>query len=107
MTVYLLDVNTIISLLWPSHIHHPDTQKWFVRRAKIGWATSSLTQAGFVRIVSNPSFSKHAVTPAEALRVLAANMRHPQHRFLADDIEFAALVEPLTVRRPEKARCRS
>jgi toxin-antitoxin system PIN domain toxin len=95
MTVYLLDVNAIISLLWPSHVHHADTHRWFAKKARNGWATCSFTQAGFVRIVSNPSFSKDAATPVEALRLLAANIQHPQHRFLADDIGFVALVGPL------------
>ena len=31
----------------------------------------------------------------EALRVLVANLRHSEHRFLADDVGFAPLVEPL------------
>jgi uncharacterized protein len=93
--MYLLDVNAMIALFWPSHVHHEDAHRWFAKRSKSNWASCSFTQAGFVRIVSNPAFSKDAATPAEALRVLVANLRHSQHRFLADDIGFAGLVEPL------------
>ena len=95
MSTYLLDVNAMIAMFWPSHIHHGDAHRWFAKRSKGNWASCSFTQAGFVRIVSNPAFSKDAATPVEALRVLVANLRHSQHRFLADDVGFAALVEPL------------
>jgi uncharacterized protein len=95
MSTYLLDVNAMIALFWPSHIHHGDAHRWFAKRSKGSWASCSFTQAGFVRIVSNPAFSRDAATPVEALRLLVANLRHSQHRFLADDVGFAALVEPL------------
>jgi hypothetical protein len=93
--MHLLDVNAIIALFWPSHVHHADVHRWFAKRGKGGWATCSFTQAGFVRIVSNPAFSKDAATPAEALRILISNLRSPRHHFLADDVGFTVLVEPL------------
>ena len=94
MSTYLLDVNAMIALFWPSHIHHGDAHRWFTKRSKGNWASCSFTQAGFVRIVSNPAFSKER-RHLEALRVLVANLRHSQHRYLADDVGYAALVGPL------------
>src|SRR5262249_55806780 len=67
MTVFLLDANALIALAWPAHEAHLRVQQWFARSAKEGWATCPLTQAAFVRIISNPAFSPDAVTPREAL----------------------------------------
>lgn len=39
---------------------------------------------GFARVVSNPAFSRDAVTPREALAVLSANTRAPDHVFWPD-----------------------
>jgi len=48
-----------------------------------------MTQAGFVRIVSNPAFSRRVVSPRDALEVLRANLQHRAHRFWADDLGVA------------------
>jgi toxin-antitoxin system PIN domain toxin len=87
MTAALLDVNVLVALLWPAHEGHERAQNWFAKNAGAGWATCPVTQAGFVRIVSNPAFSRDAVTPKEALLLLAGNMRHRSHQFWADEID--------------------
>ena len=48
-----------------------------------------MVQAGFVRIASNPVFSPRAVSPKEALDVLASNTRHPAHQFWPDHMSLA------------------
>jgi hypothetical protein len=88
----LLDTNLLIALLWPSHEHHDLAVKWFGRRRSKGWATCPLTQAGFVRIVSNPAFSRDAVTPREAAGVLAANTAAKDHSFWPAALPFADAV---------------
>ena len=93
MSAYLLDVNVLVAMLWPAHESHAAVQRWFVARSRRGWATCPFTEAGFVRIVSNPAFSSDAVTPEEALRVLQANLKHPGHRFWSDDIGLVEAVE--------------
>jgi hypothetical protein len=98
MTAALLDVNVLIALLWPAHEGHQRAQNWFARNASAGWATCPCTQAAFVRIVSNPAFSRDAVTPAEAVNLLDANVRHKTHQFWADEIDFVTAVWPLVGR---------
>ena len=93
MSAFLLDVNVLISLLWPAHTHHNAAQKWFAAKSGKGWATTPLTQAAFVRIVSNPAFSKDAVTPNVALELLTHNLNHPRHRFWPADLPFSQAVE--------------
>jgi len=89
MTAFLLDVNVLLALSWPGHEFHSDAQKWFGSNAAKGWATCPLVETGFVRILSNPAFSSHAVSPKEALNALEASTKHPAHQFWPDDIPVA------------------
>lgn len=45
-----------------------------------------MTEAGYIRIVSNPAFSRDAVTPVQALTLLHENAKSRNHQFWADDI---------------------
>lgn len=92
MKGYLLDTNLLIALLWPSHEHHDPAVKWFARRRAKRWATCPITQAGFVRIVSNPAFSRDAVQPREAIQVLSANTAAKDHVFWADELSVTKAV---------------
>jgi toxin-antitoxin system PIN domain toxin len=82
----LLDVNILTALLWPAHEHHSRAHRWFGRRGDAGWATCSLTQLGFVRIVSNPAFSSDALSPAAAVELLAMNLGHGAHEFWTESL---------------------
>lgn len=92
MKGYLLDTNVLIALLWPSHARHDLAVKWFARHRGKGWATCPLTEAGFVRIVSNAAFSRDAVTPREAVGVLAANTAAKDHTFWPDELPFVKAI---------------
>jgi hypothetical protein len=91
---WLLDVNILIAMAWPAHEGHERVQQWLVRHAGEGWATCAFTQSAFVRILANPAFSPNALTPADALRLLQANLDHPAHRFWEEDIGLVKAVEP-------------
>jgi len=90
---FLLDVNVLIAAIWPTHESHSTVQQWLGRHAGDGWATCPLTQAAFVRIVSNPAFSPNALTSRDALALLDANLRHATHHFWEDEISLLAAVE--------------
>lgn len=81
MKPYLLDVNVLIALAWPSHVHHSHAQRWFARKSAAGFRTCPLTQLGFVRISSNPKFTAAAVSPRDALRLLERITALPGHKF--------------------------
>jgi uncharacterized protein len=87
---YLLDVNVLIALAWPNHVHHEEAVAWFARKAAAGFRTCPITQSGFVRISSNPAFFPNAVTPAEALALLQHITRMPGHDFWPDDLALPA-----------------
>ncbi|HVB39370.1 MAG TPA: TA system VapC family ribonuclease toxin [Terriglobales bacterium] len=62
----------------------------FLAHARAGWATCPITEAGFVRIVSNPAFSPGAPRAENALDLLAHNLRHPAHRFWPGSLSLEA-----------------
>jgi predicted nucleic acid-binding protein len=66
--------------------------EWFGRYARQGWATSALTQAAFVRIVSQPAFSGRAIGVAEVAELLLRNTQHKRHRLLTLDFGFAEVL---------------
>ena len=86
MSRFLLDVNVLVALCWPEHRFHEVVQDWFGKNARKGWATCPMTQAGFLRVVSNPAFSSRAVSPIEAIRALSMTLQHPAHQFWPDDL---------------------
>ncbi len=88
MRVFLLDVNVLLALAWPNHVHHAPARSWFHRRGRHGWSTCPMTQCGFVRISSNPSIIPDAVSPAVALAVLKQMVAHPGHHFWADEVSM-------------------
>ncbi len=94
MAGYLLDVNVLIALMWPSHEGHKHVRPWFHRNAGDGWATCPFTEAAFVRIVSNGTSFPDAVEPQEAVELLEGNLKDPRHQFWADDISFMKAVQP-------------
>jgi uncharacterized protein len=88
----LLDANALIALCWPKHEHHEPMLEWFGHYARQGWATSALTQAAFVRIVSQPAFSGRAIGVAEVAELLLRNTQHKRHRLLTLDFGFAEVL---------------
>ncbi len=94
MRVYLLDINLLVALLWANHEQHEAARAWFQAQRRFEWATCPFTQAGFVRVSSNPRVFADAPSPGKAIEVLEANLRHAKHRFWQDDISFAESIAP-------------
>jgi predicted nucleic acid-binding protein len=44
-------------------------------------------------LVSNPAFSRDALSPTDAILLLAANLAHPNHELWVEDISVPAAVE--------------
>lgn len=97
--VHLLDVNVLVALAWPNHVHHLRARAWFRDYRDDGWATCSITQAGFVRVSSNRAAIPEARSPAEAIALLRQIVDLPCHVFLTDDVPVTAdeVVEPMRI----------
>jgi len=94
----LLDVNALVALAWPNHVHHDAVQSWFAAARKSGWATCPLTEAGFVRVSCNPSAVKQSVTPSEAIVLLGKLGRLESHAFWSMDRSVTALPPEILAR---------
>lgn len=87
----LLDLNVLIALAWPQHVHHARAHSWFGSFSGT-WLTTPMTEAGFVRLSTNPAVVTELVTMPDALDMLAAMRAAPGHAFLPDGASLAAPV---------------
>ena len=94
----LLDVNVLVASVYEWHVAHDRVQAWWRQSASKPWATCPLTQAGFVRIISNRRFHEQAVNVAEAFELLMAITQRPGHRFWPIDISLPEAVQPFRER---------
>ena len=86
--MFLLDVNTLVALCWSSHEHHAAALNWFKEHAKQGWATCAFTQAAFVRVILQPSFSGEPLQANDVIELLAQTTAHPKHRYCEIDFDM-------------------
>jgi uncharacterized protein len=86
----LLDVNCLIALLDPDHVHHQAMQRWFAMHAKQGWATCPITENGFIRVVSQPAYPSGQRQVQEAVDTLRRLKRagRESHEFWVDEISL-------------------
>ena len=94
MGPWLLDINVLVGLLWPYHSSHRRVRQWFDLHRAEGWATSPITETGFLRVVTNPAFTPNNPQVADAVAMLAASKQSSLgHRFWPDDLSAEVAVE--------------
>jgi toxin-antitoxin system PIN domain toxin len=98
MSPFLLDVNVLIALVCEGHVAHAKVKRWFRQTGAKRWATCPLTEAGFVRVVSNPRFSEHLPDLNEALEMLRIVTALDGHRFYPLDLGLLDAVTPVAER---------
>jgi toxin-antitoxin system PIN domain toxin len=83
----LLDVNALLALFDVGHIHHGRARSWWAMHRSEGWASCTLTQNGFVRIVSSRGYER-PIPLQTALWGLALQVVQSDHEFWPDDISI-------------------
>lgn len=83
----LLDVNALVALAWDTHVHHEAVSEWFDARTG-PWSTCPVSEAGFVRVSSNPKVIAGALGVAEARSVLRDLREVGEHLFLSNDVSM-------------------
>ncbi len=86
--VALLDVNVLVALFDPDHVHHDPAHDWFADHRTDGWATCPITENGLIRILSNPAYSPTAEPPAAIVGRLRKFCASGHHTFWADDLSL-------------------
>jgi len=90
--VWLFDVNVMIAWLWPTHEAHKTASAWMNNHRLEPWATCPITEMGFLRIVTNRSFSPIAPKWAEAVRLLGKYTEgNASHRFWPDSLTLVEI----------------
>jgi uncharacterized protein len=86
--VALLDVNVLVALFDPDHVHHEAAHGWLKSNRKHGWATCPLTENGLIRILSNVAYAGVHESPAGVRRRLAAFCASGHHEFWPDKVSL-------------------
>ena len=86
--VALLDVNVLVALFDPDHVHHQTAHDWLAEHRAEGWATCPLTENGLVRILSNPTYAGRRTTLQDAVDRLAAFRASGDHAFWPDTVSL-------------------
>jgi len=86
----LFDVNVLIALFDPAHIHHHRAHSWLETHSKIGWATCPITQNGCVRILAQPKYP-NSIPLTDAIRRLSGAVSQPEHTFWYDDLSIVEI----------------
>lgn len=84
--IVLLDINVLLALADPDHVHADAALSFFEHRAlRSGWATCPLTENGFLRIFGHPDYPDGPGHPSLARQVLHSITANPGHQFWPDD----------------------
>jgi toxin-antitoxin system PIN domain toxin len=94
MTTCLLDVNLLLALSDPMHIHHGSAHRWFAEKGHRAWATCPLTENGFIRIASHPNYPNRPGDVAAVSAILRQFCEAPGHHFWAEDVSILSILKP-------------
>ena len=86
--VALLDVNILVALFDPDHVHHDLAHDWFVEQRVAGWATCPITENGFVRVLSSPQYRPSPPKPVWLMDRLRRFCASGHHAFWPDSISL-------------------
>jgi toxin-antitoxin system PIN domain toxin len=89
--VALLDVNVLVALFDPDHVHHEPAHRWFGKHRTQGWATCPITENEVVRILSTPAYADPPETPANVIVRLQQFCVSGNHEFWSADFTIRDL----------------
>lgn len=79
--IALLDINLLVALFDPDHVHHELAHDWFADHRSNGWATCPVTENGFVRVISSPAYGAASSRPVELVEGLRRFCASEHHSF--------------------------
>lgn len=75
----LLDISTLVALVWPSHVAHAKAVAW---RTGKELAVCPIVELGFLRVSTSPAFN---ATMSDARKALSDFLTDEKPEFLPDD----------------------
>jgi toxin-antitoxin system PIN domain toxin len=94
VTAFLLDVNVLLALSDPMHVHHEAAHRWFAARGQTSWATCPITENGYVRIASHPQYPNRPGDIPAVLSMLRQLCALEGHRFWTADVSIREILQP-------------
>jgi toxin-antitoxin system PIN domain toxin len=91
---YLLDINVLLALVDPMHVHHEAAHRWFATEGHKSWATCPIVENGFVRIASHPNYPNRPGDVSAVLAILNQLCEAQGHQFWAEDISLLQILDP-------------
>lgn len=91
MSVHLLDVNVLVALFDPDHVHHEIAHDWFADHKVDGWATCPITENGFARVLANPAYNGTVTRLEQIVERLRLFRESGHHHFWHDSVSLADL----------------
>ncbi len=85
--IALLDVNVLVALFDPAHLHHDAAHAWFESNLSHKWATCAITENALVRVLSNPAYPGRT-TVEDAVSRLRIFCSNPEHVFWAESVSI-------------------
>ncbi len=80
----LLDVNVLVALFDPDHVHHELAHDWFAEHGRSSWATCPITENGFVRVFASPAYGAAVARIADLVERLSRFCASGGHVFWED-----------------------
>jgi toxin-antitoxin system PIN domain toxin len=81
----LFDINVLLALFDAGHQFHGRAREWLTANIEEGWASCPITQNGFIRVMSQPSYPNR-LSPKQAMERLAEATQSSYHAFWRDEI---------------------
>jgi toxin-antitoxin system PIN domain toxin len=86
--IALLDVNVLVALFHPDHVHHEAAHAWMAANRQDGWATCPLTENGLLRILANAATSGIHESAASIRLRLESFCSSGNHVFWPDSVSL-------------------
>lgn len=93
---YLPDVNVLVALSDPSHVHHRTADNWRLRIGNARFLLCLITEGRFVRLMANPSIG--GLSMSDAILLLQEIAALPNCENLPLEHSWLELIQPLTPR---------
>ena len=85
--LHLPDVNVLVALLHSSHVFHEHARQWFMKTKR--FATTPITEIGFLRVALNPAVMGTETRSEDALASLRSLRAHTRAEFLPDETSLS------------------
>lgn len=95
---HLLDLNVLIALVDSAHQHYPIAQDWFISSRGFQLGLCPFTEAGFLRVTTNPAYSPKPRTFEEAIAILRILKGNTDYWYCGIDKSWVELTAPFAAR---------